>query len=34
MADKKTDDHNTDGNIALDERVKTKTVTVSCIDVE
>ena len=24
MADKKTDDHNTDGNVVLDERVKTK----------
>lgn len=24
MADKKTDDHNSDGNVVLDERVKTK----------
>lgn len=24
MADKKTDDHNADGNVVLDERVKTK----------
>ena len=24
MADKKTDDHSTDGNVVLDERVKTK----------